>query len=71
MLRLQLLKTDDSFPILVQNGGLLNPQKELREDAEVHQDYYLIPEALWEQMLTWNIFSVDCDIATVLQVSDL
>jgi hypothetical protein len=43
---------------------------DLREDIQVHKDYYLIPESLWEQILSWGVFTIDCDIATVLSLVD-
>jgi len=68
--RLCLHPQHEQFPIPVCNGQLLDGQRELREDLEVHKDYYLVAEELWEQMQAWNVFTVDCDIATVLYAND-
>jgi hypothetical protein len=41
-------------------------ESELRDGVELHRDYYLIPEQLWEELLGFGVFQVDCDIATIL-----
>lgn len=73
-LRLQLARPPDNglFPIQVNNSSLLTYESEgstggeLRDDLELNRDYYLVPESLWSEILSWNVFSVDCDIATIL-----
>lgn len=62
------------FPIEVANRTLLVTVEEnigevasqLNPELELYTDYFLIPEDLWQQLLAWGVFSVDCDIATVL-----
>jgi hypothetical protein len=39
---------------------------DLRDDIELFKEYYLVPEAVWNQLMEWGVFSVDCDIVTVL-----
>lgn len=62
------------FPIAIVNSSLLTPYEEnsslgggdLLPELELHKDYYLLPESLWSKFISWGIFTVDCDIATVL-----
>ena len=74
-LRLQLARPPPDnglFPIQVNNSSLLTYESEgstggeLRDDLELNRDYYLVPESLWSEILSWNVFSIDCDIATIL-----
>jgi hypothetical protein len=71
--RSSFLEEEVTFPIKVANGSLLEEStqftKGLRGDLELHKDYFLVPELLWRKLLSWNVFTIDCDIATVLTSS--
>ncbi len=56
------------LPIAIDNTLLLTEACLLRDNLELYRDYYLVPEEVWRWMTQLpGVFTLDCEIATMLQ----